>query len=119
MVLAPALLLATRAEPARYFGYFLLTEAVLFALAFILASVIGGPGWVLALGAALGIGLAIASAVLLGENCEDSLFFCITPDAAFVLGLVAALILSLGWACGAFAGAPKRLGTGRFGQPAR
>jgi hypothetical protein len=83
---------------------------VLFALAFLVAAVFGeAPS--ITIGFSLGFGLAIASAVLLGEDCEDSFFLCITPTGAFFIGLVAALILCPGWALGARAGALKRRGT--------
>lgn len=112
MALVAGVLLATRAEAARYVGYFLLAEAALFVLAFLLAALLGGAGKVLALGAGLGVGFASVAAILLGEDCdEDDIFaaLCISAGDVFALGLVAALILYPAWALGARAGAQTTL----------
>ena len=106
------LVLAKLAEPGSGLGLtrvYLLAEAVLFALAFLPVALLGGPGRVLALGVALGVGGAVASAILLGEDCSDD-FLCLspTPGEAFVLGLLAALVLYPGWALGAGVGALRR-----------
>lgn len=106
MVVA-GLLLVSIGEPKSTIGYFLLIEAALFALAFLFSARFGGPGSV-TLGAALGFGLAITSSVTLGEDCEDSFFLCLTPEAAFGLGMVLALVLSPGWLIGARLGVLKR-----------
>jgi hypothetical protein len=104
------LVLATRND---FTGIFLLAEAVLFAMAFLLAALLGGPGKVLALGVALGFGFAIFSAALFGEDyCEGSII-CFSAGDIFLLVLLAALVLYPGWALGAGVGALRRLHTRR------
>ena len=73
-------------------------------------SAIGRPP-VLALGITPGFGVAVASGILLGEDCSDEVFcFGPTPGEAFVLGLIASLVLYPGWAFGAGLGALTRSG---------
>jgi hypothetical protein len=115
VVFAAGLTLATRTESApKAIGYFLIAETALFALAFLLATLLGGPDRILALGATLGFGVAVAAAILLGEDCNDELFcFGPTPGEAFMLGLLASLFLYPGWALGAIAGARTKMGRRR------
>ena len=117
LVLASGLTLATRAESTpKAIGYFLIAETALFGLAFLLATLLGGPDRVLALGAALAVVLSICSAVFLGEDCDESSVLvvpCISSVGAFVLGLVASLVLYPGWAVEAIAGARTRMGRRR------
>jgi hypothetical protein len=119
IVFAAGLKASTPGKSATYVGYFLLAEAAPFAVALVLAALIGRPP-VLALGVTLGFGVAVASAILLGEDCSDEVFcFGPTPGEAFVLGLVASAVLSPGWALGAGVGELNRLGRRRDEQPNR
>jgi len=117
IVFAVGLKTPTPGKSATYVGYFLLAEAAPFAVAFVLAALIGGPR-VMALGITLGFGGAVASAILLGEDCSDEVFcFGPTPGEAFVLGLVASVVLYAGWALGARVGALTRSGRRRSERP--
>jgi hypothetical protein len=121
---ASILVLANRVETSpdeSYINVALLCEAVLFTLAFVLARVLGGPGKVLIVGVALAFLFAIVIAILLGEDCTDDSFLCVTPGDAFALGLLVALAFYPGWALGAGVGALARLRAqaGRARSPAR
>ncbi len=119
MGVAAGLLLAIHANSATYLGYFLLAEAALFVLAFLAATLLGGSGRALALGAALGLGFATVSAVLLGEDCEEDSFLCVSAGDVFGFALAAALAFYPGWALGAGAEALRRRGIRRGEQPPR
>ena len=109
LAFAAGLLLATRAEPATYVGCYVLVEAGLFALAFVMATLLGGAGKVHALGAVLGVGFAIVSAALFGEDCgEDDIFVCFSAEVVFVWAMAAVLAVYPGWALGARLGASSR-----------
>ena len=123
LVLAAGLMLATLADSApQAIGYFLIAETALYALAFLLATLLGGPDRVLGLGAALAVVFSICSAVLLGEDCDESSFEivpCWSSFDFFVIGLLVSLFLYPGWALGAIAGARTRMGRRRGEQPHR
>jgi hypothetical protein len=117
VVFAAGLALAMRGESTpKAIGYFLVAETALFALAFLLATLLGGPDRVLALGVALAVVLSICSAVFLGEDCDEGSFElvpCWSSFDAFWIGLLASLFFYPGWALGAIAGARTSMGRRR------
>jgi hypothetical protein len=98
---AVALALVHRALASAGTGALVAIELALFATAFLLTACLGGAGKVLALGAGLGFGFATLLSV-----AGVSGFF--SPGELFVIGLIVAGALYLGWALGVGVGALAR-----------
>lgn len=88
---------------------FFFAELAVFAVSFLSARLLGGPGKVLLAGIGLACGFATLLAIATSGSCNASDIVCFGPGAMFIFGLLVGGALYPGWALGTGLGALARM----------
>jgi hypothetical protein len=88
---------------------FFFAELAAFAVSFLSARFLGGPGKILLIGIGLAVGFATLLAIAVSGSCSEGNIICFDPGEMFILGLLVGGVLYPGWALGAGLGALARM----------